>query len=169
MCSEAAHVVKNVFLWLYMSASTICERHSAALKRDTVIYRPINKREMRAHCGPVALLMLWTRGAVHQPVNSLTSTSPLYGISHLNDPPSPALPPPLSPCARPPLSLSFSRLLLPPALRSCFPTLARAESGDVPLPPASCPIPTATPTSMPHYSAVPPRAPASVELFMYQV
>lgn len=39
---------------------------------------------------PVAPLMLESRGAVHQPVNSLPSgwpsISPLYGISHLNNP-----------------------------------------------------------------------------------
>ena len=83
---------------------------------------------------PVALLMLWTRGAVHQPVNSLSpgwpSTSPLYGNNHMNSLPS--LPPLLSPLAPHPLPpLSFlcpcpSLVCSFLCLRSCFPTLARA-------------------------------------------
>lgn len=91
-------------------------------------------------CWPVAPLMLRTRGAVHQPVSSLPSgwpsISPLYGISHLNNPsslpcsslsPSPTAPVLCLLCPRPSLVCSF------PCLRSCFPTLAWAESSDPPL------------------------------------
>lgn len=67
------------------------------IKGDDVIYIPINKREMGGVCRSVTPLMRRTRGAVHQPVNSLPSgwpsISPLYGISHLNNPSThPALP-----------------------------------------------------------------------------
>lgn len=86
------------------------------IQRDSVIYTPINKREMRSFCRPMALLMRTTSGAVHQPVNRLPSgwpsTSPLYGISHLNNPLPPSAPHPLRPvlcllCPCPSLVCSF--------------------------------------------------------------
>lgn len=62
------------------------------IKKETVIYIPINKGDMGGQCRPVPLLMQRTRGAVHQSVNSLPQAglrhTPLYGISHLNTPPS---------------------------------------------------------------------------------
>lgn len=112
---------------------------------DTVLLFSATHYIKKKHCGlytnkhktngglyrPVAPLMLRTRGAVHQPVNSLPSgwpsTSPLYGISHLNNPslcPSPTAPMLGLLCPRPSLVCSF------PCHRSCFPTLARAESSD---------------------------------------
>lgn len=137
-----------------INANAFCIRHCAALhcqhyiKRDTVIYIPINIRQMGGFYRPVAPLMLRSRGAVHQPVNSLPSgwpsTSPLYGISHLNNPslcPSPTAPMLCLLCPRPSLVYSF------PCLRSCFPTLARAESSDPHPPPPS------------HYSSVHPECP----------
>lgn len=56
------------------------------IKRNSVIYILINRREKRGHCWLVAPLILRSRGAVHQSVNTLPSgwpsTSPLFGISH---------------------------------------------------------------------------------------
>lgn len=84
---------------------------------------------------PIAPLMLKTRGAVHQPVNSLPSGWP-------------SIFPPLwykpfeQPCPQPLTHCPLLTLLCPcpslvcssPCLRSCFPTLALAESSDPPPP-----------------------------------
>ncbi len=157
---------------LFVNDTLCCSLVLHCIKTDAVIYMPINKREMRGLYRPVAPLMLRTRGAVHQPVNSLPSgwpsISPLYGTSHLNNPsslpcsslsPSPTAPLLCLLCPRPSLVCSF------PCLRSCFPTLARAESSD-PRPPR--PISTSTPPPHRIIAQCTPMPLASVELFMFQ-
>lgn len=79
---------------------------------NPVIYTPINpKRNQGFSTGLMSLLMLRTKGAVHQSVNGLPSTGPphfaLYGIRHLNNPASPGAgcpPGPRPPSPRCPVS-----------------------------------------------------------------
>lgn len=113
-----------------------------------MIYIPINqKRNHEFSASLMPLLVLRTRGAVHQSVNGLPSIwpstfRPLWYTPFKQPPPSW----PLHPMARSPLSLSFSHLLIP-CLLSCFPTLAWMEKSNPPPPdsqqlnPFPCPAP----------------------------
>lgn len=111
---------------------------------------------------PVAPLMFRTRGAVHQPVNSLPSgwpsISPLYGISHLNNPlspPSPSLALPSAPHPLPRCSVSSVHVLLSSAHSLAFDqiSLLWPERRAV-IPPVQSP-----PPFPPHYSPVHPECP----------
>lgn len=120
------------------------------IKRDPVIYKPINKREMRGHYRPVAPLILRTRGAVYQPVNSLPSgwpsnpPCPLYGISHWTTfPPFPALP--SAPPPQPMCSISSVPILLSSAHSPSFDHVTLLWEQWFP----SCPISTPTPPPPP--------------------
>lgn len=141
----------------YVYHKLCCHLTLQYIKRDPVIYIPINKREMRGHYRPVAPLILRTRGAVHQPVNSLPSgwpsMSPLYGISRWTTfPPFPALlsaPPPLPMC-----SISSVLVLLSSARSPSFdhvPYFGQSREHWSPL--LSNLNPHAS--STPHYSPVP--------------
>lgn len=111
---------------------------------------------------PVAPLMLKTRGAVHQPVNSLPSGWPSIFPPLWYKPFEQPCPQPLTHCPLltllcPCPSLAYSS----PCLRSCFPTLALAESSD---PPQF----NHHPPPLLHHVIVPWNALVSMELFMFQ-